>query len=48
MPKKRDDNPILEKTNGKVHGKGAAGLLGINPSTLRYRMNQLASLTERW
>jgi hypothetical protein len=28
--------------NGRVHGKGgAADLLGINPSTLRYRMNQL-------
>jgi transcriptional regulator with GAF, ATPase, and Fis domain len=33
---------ILEMTNGRVHGKGgAAELLGINPSTLRYRMNQL-------
>jgi transcriptional regulator with GAF, ATPase, and Fis domain len=33
---------VLEMTNGKVHGKGgAADLLGINPSTLRYRMNQL-------
>jgi len=29
-------------SNGKVHGKGgAAELLRINPSTLRYRMNQL-------
>jgi hydrogenase-4 transcriptional activator len=33
---------ILEMTKGRVHGKGgAAELLGINPSTLRYRMNQL-------
>jgi len=33
---------VLEMTNGRVHGKGgAAELLGINPSTLRYRMNQL-------
>ena len=33
---------VLEKTAGRVHGKGgAAELLGINPSTLRYRMNQL-------
>jgi transcriptional regulator with GAF, ATPase, and Fis domain len=28
--------------HGKVHGKGgAAELLGMNPSTLRYRMDQL-------
>jgi transcriptional regulator with GAF, ATPase, and Fis domain len=33
---------VLEMADGKVHGKGgAAELLGINPSTLRYRMNQL-------
>jgi transcriptional regulator with GAF, ATPase, and Fis domain len=33
---------ILEMTKGKVHGKGgAAEVLGINPSTLRNRMNQL-------
>ena len=33
---------ILEKTGGKIHGSGgAAELLGINPSTLRNRMNQL-------
>ena len=33
---------VLEKTNGKVHGKdGAAATLGINPSTLRNRMNNL-------
>jgi len=32
----------LEMTNGKIHGKGgAAEVLGINPSTLRNRMNQL-------
>jgi hydrogenase-4 transcriptional activator len=29
-------------TNGRVHGKGgAAEVLGINPSTLRNRMNKL-------
>jgi transcriptional regulator with GAF, ATPase, and Fis domain len=33
---------VLEITRGKIHGKGgAAELLGINPSTLRNRMNQL-------
>ncbi len=33
---------ILSMTNGKVHGAGgAAELLGINPSTLRNRMNKL-------
>jgi hydrogenase-4 transcriptional activator len=33
---------VLEMTDGRVHGKGgAAELLGMNPSTLRYRMNQL-------
>ena len=33
---------VLEMTKGKVHGKeGAAQVLGINPSTLRNRMNQL-------
>ena len=33
---------VLEITGGKVHGKGgAAEVLGINPSTLRNRMNQL-------
>jgi hydrogenase-4 transcriptional activator len=33
---------VLSKTNGKVHGAGgAAELLGINPSTLRNRMNKL-------
>jgi len=33
---------VLEMANGRVHGKdGAAELLGMNPSTLRYRMNQL-------
>jgi formate hydrogenlyase transcriptional activator len=33
---------VLHRTNGKVHGPGgAAELLGINPSTLRNRMNQL-------
>ena len=33
---------VLEMANGRVHGKGgAAELLGMKPSTLRYRMNQL-------
>ncbi len=33
---------VLEMAGGKVHGKGgAAEVLGINPSTLRNRMNQL-------
>jgi hydrogenase-4 transcriptional activator len=33
---------VLEMAKGRVHGKGgAAELLGMNPSTLRYRMNQL-------
>jgi DNA-binding NtrC family response regulator len=33
---------VLEMTKGKVHGQGgAAEVLGINPSTLRNRMNQL-------
>lgn len=33
---------VLGMTRGKVHGKGgAAEVLGINPSTLRNRMNQL-------
>jgi transcriptional regulator with GAF, ATPase, and Fis domain len=33
---------VLEMTRGKVHGQGgAAEVLGINPSTLRNRMNQL-------
>ena len=32
----------LAATNGKVHGEGgAAQLLGINPSTLRSRMQKL-------
>ena len=33
---------VLIKTNGKIHGPGgAAELLGINPNTLRNRMNKL-------
>lgn len=33
---------VLKQTHGKIHGKGgAAELLGINPSTLRNRMNKL-------
>jgi transcriptional regulator with GAF, ATPase, and Fis domain len=34
-------NRVLTKTSGKIHGPGgAAELLGINPSTLRNRMNK--------
>ena len=33
---------VLRMTNGRIHGKkGAAEVLGINPSTLRNRMNRL-------
>ena len=33
---------VLKMTDGKVHGPGgAAELMGINPSTLRNRMNKL-------
>jgi DNA-binding NtrC family response regulator len=33
---------VLSKTKGKIHGPGgAAELLGINPNTLRNRMNKL-------
>ena len=33
---------VLAMTGGKVHGpKGAAALLGVNPSTLRHRMRRL-------
>jgi transcriptional regulator with GAF, ATPase, and Fis domain len=33
---------VLTMTKGRVHGKGgAAELLGMHPSTLRYRMNRL-------
>lgn len=33
---------VLVKTKGKIHGEnGAAKILGINPSTLRNRMNKL-------
>jgi len=39
---RRHIRSVLEKTGGKVHGKdGAAAMLGINPSTLRHRMNNL-------
>ena len=35
-------NKVPAKTGGKVHGpKGTAGLLGINSSTLRNKMNKL-------
>jgi DNA-binding NtrC family response regulator len=33
---------VLEQTHGVIHGpKGAARLLGLNPSTLRSRMQKL-------
>ncbi len=33
---------ILQISNGKIHGKeGAAELMGINPNTLRNKMNKL-------
>ena len=33
---------VLRLTKGKIHGPGgAAELLGVNPSTLRNRMNKL-------
>jgi DNA-binding NtrC family response regulator len=33
---------VLDITSGKIHGPGGAGeLLGINPNTLRYRMQKL-------
>jgi transcriptional regulator with GAF, ATPase, and Fis domain len=36
-------NRALEKTKGKIHGpEGAAQLLGVNPSTLRSRMEKLS------
>jgi transcriptional regulator with GAF, ATPase, and Fis domain len=35
-------NRVLNKTGGKVHGpEGAANLLGLNPSTLRNKMDKL-------
>jgi len=48
MPKKSEDDSILEKTNGRVRRKGGGGLPGMNLGALRYRINQRASLTERW
>lgn len=39
---------VLETTKGKIHGPGgAAELLGINPSTLRGRMNKLGIIYRR-
>jgi transcriptional regulator with GAF, ATPase, and Fis domain len=39
---------VLRKTKGRVHGPGgAAELLGVNASTLRYRMNKLGILYGR-
>ena len=39
---------VLKLTNGKIHGPGgAAELLGINPNTLRGRMNKLGIMYGR-
>jgi len=39
---------VLEKATGKIHGPGgAAELLGVNPSTLRNRMNKLGITYKR-
>ena len=36
---------VLDQTGGKVHGPaGAAALLGVNPSTLRKKMDKLGIL----
>ncbi|MBN2570257.1 MAG: hypothetical protein JXB42_12580 [Deltaproteobacteria bacterium] len=33
---------VLEETKGQINGaRGAAKILGLNPSTLRFRMNKL-------
>ncbi|MCP4674180.1 MAG: sigma-54-dependent Fis family transcriptional regulator, partial [Deltaproteobacteria bacterium] len=33
---------VLEMTGGKIHGPGGAGeILGVNPSTLRYKIQKL-------
>jgi hydrogenase-4 transcriptional activator len=33
---------VLQITNGKIHGSGgSAELMGINPNTLRNKMNKL-------
>ena len=42
MVSKRHIQQALKITKGKIHGhEGAAALLGLNPSTLRYRMRKL-------
>jgi hydrogenase-4 transcriptional activator len=39
---------VIDHTNGKINGKdGAAALLGINPSTLRSRMEKLGVARNR-
>ncbi|MDX9762883.1 MAG: sigma 54-interacting transcriptional regulator [Desulfomonilia bacterium] len=38
---------VLEETNGRIHGEhGAAKILGLNPSTLRFRMKKLGIVKE--
>jgi transcriptional regulator with GAF, ATPase, and Fis domain len=40
---------VLKMTKGKVHGpRGAAEVMGLNPSTLRNRMNKLGISYGRW
>jgi transcriptional regulator with GAF, ATPase, and Fis domain len=40
---------VLKMTKGKVHGpRGAAEVMGLNPSTLRNRMNKLGIFYGRW
>jgi DNA-binding NtrC family response regulator len=40
---------VLRITKGKVHGAGgAAEVMGLNPSTLRNRMNKLGISYGRW
>ena len=48
LPMKLDDamaahiNEVLAFTKGKIHGTGgAAELLGMNPNTLRWRLDKL-------
>jgi len=39
---------VLRRTNGKIHGPGgAAELLGVNPNTLRWRMDKLGISYQR-
>ena len=39
---------VLRHTNGKIHGPGgAAELLGVNPNTLRWRIDKLGVSYQR-